>query len=130
MRVLALFAAIALLAAPAFAPPAYADGIERPRPRVTRRAPPPRPAPPVEAPPARVEQRVESNIVTLPESFFAGGGGVGADIGGAYGVYSSSTVIIRGGSASASASAFASSRASAGARGGGFRGGGGGCACH
>jgi hypothetical protein len=125
MRPLAIFAALALAVAPVLvAPPvAYADGIERPRP--PRRARP-RPQPVVPAPvppPVIIEEGPES--VTLPNSFFAGSsGGVGADIGG--GSYSSTTVIIRGGSAHASAFAFSSARASARA---GGRGHGGGCGC-
>lgn len=128
MRLFVLFVAAFLVAAPlemAFAPPAHADGIERPRarrPARVRRQPAPEPVR------QREEVRIieDSRYVTLPASFFAGGGGVGADIGG--GSYSSTTVIIRGGSASASASAFASARASAGARGFGRGGGhGGGC---
>jgi hypothetical protein len=68
--------------------------------------------------------------VTLSNDFFAASsGGVGTDVGAAS--YSSTTVIIRGGSARASASAFASARASARTggwgRGGGH--GGGGCGC-
>ncbi len=129
MRVRAIFAALALVAAPAFVAPtaAYADGIERPRQpqrQRVRRPPPPRPAAPV--PPAPVIE-TGPETVTLSNSFFSGGG-VGADIGvGSY--YSSSTVIIRGGSASASAFAYASARSSA--RSGGYGGGhgGGGCGC-
>ncbi len=77
-------------------------------------------------PPAPVVE-TGPETVTLSNSFFAGGG-VGADIG-VGGYYSSTTVIIRGSSASASAFAFASARASA--RGGGYGGGhgGGGCGC-
>jgi hypothetical protein len=91
-----------------------------------RAAPAPAPAPA----PVIIEEGPET--VRLSESFFAGGGGVGADIG--LESYSSSTVIIRGGSAHASAFAFASARASAGA-GGRFGGRGGhgrghGCGCH
>lgn len=122
MRVRAILAALALVAAPAFVAPsvAYADGIERPRPprqRVRRPQPPP--------PPPVVETGPET--VTLDNSFFASSGGVGSDIG-VGGYYSSTTVIIRGASASASAFAFASARASTGAR-GGYRGGGHGCGC-
>jgi hypothetical protein len=131
MRALAIFAALALVTAPVLVAPtaAYADGIERPRqrprPRPRRPAPPPTPAPPV-----IIEEGPE--VVTLSDSFFAGGGGVGANID--VGSYSSSTVIIRGGSAHASAFAFASARASAGVGGhfGGRRGGHGrghGCGC-
>jgi hypothetical protein len=63
--------------------------------------------------------------VTLPDSFFAGGGGVGADVALDSYYSSNSTVIIRGGSARASAFAFASARAGAGVGGrfGGRRGG-------
>jgi uncharacterized membrane protein YgcG len=130
MRALAIFAAIALIAAPVVAmpAPAYADGIERPR---RPRAPRPRPAPPAPAP-ERVVIIEGPETVTLNESTLSGGG-VGADIatGGSY--YSSSTVVISGGRASAFA--YASARASAGVgvrggfRGGGRRGGGG-CGCH
>jgi hypothetical protein len=128
MRALAIFAALALVTAPVLVSPsvAYADGIERPR-QPRPRAPRPRPAPPAPvAPPVVVEQGPE--VVTLSNSFFAGSsGGVGADIGTGY--YSSSTVVVRGGSASASAFAYASARASArgGFRGGGHKGGGCGC---
>lgn len=128
MRFRAILAALVLVAAPTMIVPtaAYADGIERPRPprhRPRRQpAPPPAPAP---VPPPVVERGPE--VVTLSNSFFAGGGGVGADIG--TGSYYSSTVIIRGGQASASAFAYASARSSArsGSRGGGH--GGGGCGC-
>ena len=129
MRVRAILAALALVAAPAFVAPtaAYADGIERPRPpqrQRVRRPPPPRPAALV--PPAPVVE-TGPETVTLSNSFFSGGG-VGADIG-VGGYYSSTTVIIRGGSASASAFAYASARSSArsGGYGGGHRGGGCGC---
>jgi hypothetical protein len=96
MRALALFAAVALIAAPIAAIPsaAYADGIERPR--TPRPRPRPRPEPaPVPAPaPVVVDQGPET--VTLSNSFFVGSyGGVGADVGG--GSYSSTTVIVRGG---------------------------------
>lgn len=126
MRARVILTALALVAAPAFVAPtaAFADGIERPRQpqrQRVRRAPPPRPPAPV--PPPVVETGPEA--VTLSDSFFSGGG-VGADIG--VGGYYSTTVIIRGGSASASAFAYASARSSA--RGGGFgRGHGGGCGC-
>lgn len=125
MRMRAILAALALVAAPVLAAPsiAYADGIERPRPprqRVRRPPSPPPPAPPL---PAVVDTGPET--VTLSESFFAGSGGVGADIG-AGGYYSSTTVVVRGGRASASAFAYASARASA--HGGGW-GRGGGCGC-
>lgn len=133
MRFKAIFAALALIAAPVgFAPaPAYADGIERPpqpqprpRPRPRPRAPAPIPPPPV----VQQETRVERETVTLSQSFFASSGGVGADIGTGY--VGGSTVIIQGSSASASAFAFASASARAGGRfGGGRRGGGHGCAC-
>lgn len=111
MRALAMLAALALVSAPVIVTPsvAYADGIERPRQR-----PRPRPRPPTPPPPAPVIIQEGPETVTLSDSFFAGGG-VGADIG--VGAYSSSTVIIRGGSAHASAFAFASARASAGAGG-------------
>lgn len=125
MRMLALLTAFTLFASPALTSVAQADGIERPRPRVTRRAPPPPAVELLGAPEAPAP--VESNLVSLPDSFFAGGGGVGADIGG--GSFSSTTVIIRGGSASASAFAFASARAGAGARVGGRFGGGGHACC-
>lgn len=127
MRVRAILAALALVTAPAFVAPtaAYADGIERPRPpqrQRVRRPPPPPPAP--LPPPPVVEAGPE--IVTLSNSFFSGGG-VGADIG-VGGYYSSTTVIIRGASASASAFAYASARSSARSGGyGGHRGGGCGC---
>lgn len=129
MRLFALLAAALVLAtAPIVsAPAAYADGIERPqRPRSPRRAPPP---PLLGAPAPVQEARVESNIVTLPESFFVGGGGVGAHMDG--GSYSSTTVVIRGGRATAVAFASASARAGVGVRSGGFGGGhrGGGCGC-
>ncbi|PZO47548.1 MAG: hypothetical protein DCF16_17585 [Alphaproteobacteria bacterium] len=103
MRMLALFAALALVAAPiAFTPSiAHADGIERPRqPRPA--LPRPRPAPELVAPAPAPVVETGPETVTLSNSFFAGGGGVGADIGGGY--YSSTTVVIRGGSAHASAS--------------------------
>ena len=125
MRVRAILAAVALVAAPVLATPgiAFADGIERPRqPRPRPRpAPPPAPAP---EPAPVIETGPET--VTLSEAFFAGGGGVGGDIG-VGGHYSSTTVVIRGGSAHASAFSFASARASA--RSGGRRGGGHGCGC-
>lgn len=84
MRVRAILAAFVLIAAPATLAPsaAFADGIERPRPprhRPPRRQPPP-PHPPAPAPAPVVETGPE--VVTLNNSFFAGGGGVGADIGG------------------------------------------------
>ena len=128
MRAFALFAAVALIAAPLAAMPsvAYADGIERPTRAPRPRAPRPQPAPaPVVPAPVVVQEGPET--VTLSNSFFAGSyGGVGADVGG--GSYSSTTVIIRGGSSSASAFAYASASARAGARGfGGHRGGGCGC---
>lgn len=131
MRVRAILAALALVAAPTLAAPsiAYADGIERPRPPRPRvRRPPPPPAP-IPTPPPVIETGPE--VVTLSNSFFAGsGGGVGADIG-VGGYYSSTTVIIRGGRASASAFAYASARASARGGGGWGHGGGrgGGCGC-
>jgi hypothetical protein len=128
MRPLAILAALALVTAPVLAAPgvSYADGIERQRQRPQRVRPRPEPVAPAPAP--VIEQGPET--VTLSSSFFAGStGGVGADIGG--GSYSSTTVIIRGGSAHASAFASASARASA--RGGGFGRshghGHGGCAC-
>lgn len=128
MRVRAILAALALVAAPTLMTPpaAYADGIERPRPPRRVRRPQPPPPPPAPVPPPVVERGPE--VVTLSNSFFAGsGGGVGADIG-VGGYYSSSTVIIRGTSASASAFAFASARSSA--RGGASgHGGGHGCGC-
>jgi hypothetical protein len=131
MRVRAMFAALALVAAPVLMAPgvAYADGIERPRaprqrPRARPAPPPPAPAP---VPPPVVETGPET--VTLSNSFFASSGGVGADIG-VGGYYSSTTVIIRGGHASASAFAYASARASARGGGWGHGGGkGGGCGC-
>lgn len=132
MRVLAIIAAVTLATAPVLVAPtaAYADGIERPRQRPRPR--PRQPAPPPPAPaPVIIEEGPET--VTLPDSFFTGGGGVGADVG-LESFYSSSTVIIRGGSAYASAFAFASARASAGV-GGHFGGGrpgrgrGSGCGC-
>lgn len=132
MRVRAMFAALAFVAAPVLTAPnaAYADGIERPR--APRQRPRVRPAPPPPAPPPVAPPEVETGpeTVTLSNSFFAGsGGGVGADIG-VGGYYSSTTVVIRGGHASASAFAYAS--ASASARGGGWGHGGGkggGCGC-
>lgn len=134
MRALAMFAAIALIAAPLSAMPsvAHADGIERPRPPPRPRTPRPRPAPePVAPAPAPVVVPAGPETVTLSNSFFAGAsGGVGADVGGSY--YSSTTVIIRGNSASASAFAYSSASARAGARGfgrGGHGGRGGGCGC-
>jgi hypothetical protein len=77
MRALAIFAALALVTAPVLVAPsaAYADGIERSR----QRPPARQSAPPTPAPRAIIEQGPET--VTLPESFFVGGGGVGADIG-------------------------------------------------
>ena len=128
MRVRAILAALALVAAPTFVAPtaAYADGIERPRPpqrQRVRRPPPPRPPAPV--PPAPIVE-TGPETVTLSNSFFSGGG-VGADIG-VGGYYSSTTVVIRGASASASAFAYASARSSARSGGyGGHRGGGCGC---
>lgn len=123
MRALAIFAALALVTAPVLVAPtaAYADGIERPRPRPRPR--PRRPEPPPPPPPVIIEEGPET--VTLPDSFFASSGGVGADVGLESFYSSSTTVIIRGGSAHASAFAFASARASAGAGGhfGGRRGG-------
>jgi len=115
MRALAILAALALVTAPVLVAPtaAYADGIERPRPRPRPR--PRRPEPPPPPPPVIIEEGPET--VTLPDSFFAGGGGVGADVGLEAYYSSSSTVIIRGGSAHASAFAFASARARAGAGG-------------
>lgn len=123
MRALMWIAAVALIAAPVVSTPsaAYADGMERPRPR----PPAPRPAP---SPPLlgeREEARsIESNIVVLPASFFAGAtGGVGADIGA--GSYSSTVVVVRWSSAAAPAFVSASAGAGAGVRGGhGGRGGG------
>lgn len=128
MRALAIFAAFALVTAPVLmAPaPAYADGIERPRAPRPRPRPRPAPAPEPVAPPAIIERGLET--VTLPNSFFASSGGVGADIG-VGGYYSSSTVIIRGNSASASAFAFSSARASARGRSFGHGRGGHGCGC-
>ena len=125
MRTLGFFTALALAAAPMAVAPsiAYADGIERPQ--QPRPRPRPRPAPPrvQPAPPAPVVIEQGPETVTLPSSFFASSGGVGADIGG--GAYSSTTVIVRGGSARASAFAFASASAH-GYAGGGRRGG---CGC-
>ncbi len=132
MRVRAILAALALVAAPTIVAPsiAYADGIERPRPPRQRprvRRPPPPPPAPVPTPPPVVETGPE--VVTLSNSFFAGSGGVGADIG-VGGYYSSTTVIIGGSRASASAFAYASARASARGSGWGHGGGhGGGCGC-
>jgi hypothetical protein len=135
MRTFALMVAGLLVAMPMSAGSAHADGIEPVRPVHHHR---PRPHRHVElrgAPtpaPVVIEQGPE--VVTLQPAFFSGGG-VGVDIGG--GAVSSSTVIVRGGSASASAFAFASARASAGV-GGGWGGhsgghggghGGGGCGC-
>lgn len=128
MRMRAILTALALVAAPAMLAPtaAYADGIERPqRPRRVRRPPPP-PAPPAPVPPPVVDAGPET--VTLSNSFFASSGGVGADIG-VGGYYSSTTVIIRGSSASASAFAYASARSGASARGGSWGRGGHGCGC-
>ncbi|HYD72253.1 MAG TPA: hypothetical protein VEF55_03895 [Candidatus Binatia bacterium] len=133
MRALAIFAALALVTAPVLVAPtvAYADGIERPRPRPRPRPRRPTPPPPMPAPPVIIEEGPET--VTLPDSFFASTGGVGADVGLDSFYSSSTTVIIRGGSAHASAFAFASARASAGvgghfgARGGHGRGHGCGC---
>lgn len=122
MRLLILFAAAFFAAAPVnmTASEAYADGIERPR---QRQRPRPQPAPEPELLGPREEVRVveDSRYVTLPASFFVGGGGVGVDIGG--GAYSSTTVIVRGGSARASAFAAAFARARASAGGGGGHGG-------
>ena len=129
MRALTFFAALALVATPMLAAPsvAYADGIERPRP--ARQRPRPRPQPVAPAPEPVIEYS-GPETVTLSNAFFASSaGGVGADIGG--GSYSSTAVIIRGGSTSASAFAYASARASArgGGRGHGGGHGGGGCGC-
>jgi hypothetical protein len=78
MRALAIFAALALVTAPVLLAPsgAYADGFERPR---QRRDPPPTRAAPSPLPAIIGEDGRET--VTLPESFFEGGGGVGVDIG-------------------------------------------------
>ncbi|MDX2274132.1 MAG: hypothetical protein NW206_01680 [Hyphomonadaceae bacterium] len=129
MRVFAFLAALALIAAPvAGATSAYADGIERPpaplpRPRPQQRVQAPPPAPiPAPVLPAGPE------TVTLPASFFMGGGGVGTEIGAGY-VGGGTTVIVRGGSASAFAFASASARASGGGH-GGSHGGCGGCGGH
>lgn len=129
MRPLAIFAALTLVAAPIVTAPsvAYADGIERPR--APRPRPRPRPPAPVPAPaPAPViEQGPE--VVTLSDSFFTGGGGVGVDIGTGY-VGGGTTVIIGGSRASTFAYASASARAYGGARGRGGHGGGGhSCGC-
>ncbi len=128
MRFRAILAALVLVAAPTMIVPAtaYADGIERPRPPRHRPRPQPAPPPaPAPVPPPVVERGPET--VTLSNSFFAGGGGVGADIG-VGGYYSSTTVIIRDGRASASAFSYASARSAArsGAVGGSH---GGGCGC-
>lgn len=128
MRALAILAVLALVTAPVLAAPeAYADGIERPRPP-QRARPRPRPAPVAPAPePAPVVIERGPETVTLPESFFASTGGVGADVGA--GAYSGTTVIVRGGSASTSAFAYASARSSARAGNWGGGGHGGGCGC-
>ena len=86
MRALAIFAALALVTAPVLLAPtaAYADGVERQRPRARP------PAPPAPPPPVIIEQGRET--VTLPESFFVGGGGVGAEIG-MESLYPANTVI-------------------------------------
>ena len=123
MRLRAILAAFLLVTAPTLLAPAaaFADGIERPRPQRQR---PPRRQPPPPLPPAPVPLPIAETgpeVVTLDSSFFASGGGVGSDIA-VGGSYSSTTVIIRG----SSASAFASSHASAGSRGSGH---GGGCGC-
>lgn len=128
MRFLTVLAALALVAAPVLAAPsvAYADGIERQRPRA---APRPRPEPQLDGAPVPLQTGPET--VTLSESFFAGSsGGVGADI--STSTVASSTVIVRGSGARASAFAHASASARVGARGfGGHRAGhrGGGCGC-
>lgn len=130
MRAFALFAALALVAAPlAFTPSvAHADGIERPqRPRPVRR-PAPAPEPELVAPAPAPVIETGPETVTLSTAFFAGSsGGVGADIGG--GSYSGTTVVVRGGRAHASAFAYAGARAHAGGRGFGHGGRGGGCGC-
>lgn len=121
MRLLATFAAAALITAPIAVPaPAFADGIERPR----RAQPRPRPRPQLEGAPAPAPViPAGPETVTLSEGFFASGGGVGADIGVNF-VGGGTTIIVAG--SRASASAFASARAFSRA-GNGFRGGGHGC---
>ena len=91
MRELALFAALTLVIAPVLVAPtaAYADGIERPHQRLRATSSRPAPTPPA---PAIIEERPET--VTLPDSFFVSGGGVGADIG--LESYWGGPVIIRG----------------------------------
>jgi len=123
MRAFTFFAALALVAAPMAAMPgvAHADGIERPRQPRPRPRPAPAPAPVI------IDESPET--VTLSDSFFAAGGGVGADIGTGY-VGGGGVTVIVGGRASASAFAFAraSARAHAGGRFHGRRGGRG-CGC-
>jgi hypothetical protein len=93
MRALALFAALTLVIAPVLVAPtaAYADGLERPRQRP--RPAPRRPTPPPPGPPVIIEEGPET--VTLPDSFFVDGGGVGADIG-RESYYWGGPVVIRG----------------------------------
>ncbi len=122
----ALILATASIAVPVM--PAYADGIERPRPVRPARPPRPRPVRPAPAPiPPPPAPAPQPETVTLSQSFFTGG--VGADIGGGF-VGGGGRVIVQGASATAVAFASARASASAGAR-GGFRGGhgGGGCGC-
>lgn len=115
------------------APPAFADGIERPRaprpaPRPRPRAPAVRPAP-VEAPAPVIIPQGPETVLLQPTTL---AGGVGVDIGAGYGgeYVGGGTIIVRGARASAVAISFARASASAhaGFR-GGFRGGrhGGGC---
>lgn len=115
MRLMAMFAALALATAPIVmaAQPAYADGVERPRPRPRPRV---RPAPPAHTPAPPAPRRGPEEV-TLSQSFFAGSsGGVGADVGGDVIFGGGGTIILRSG-AQAFAFASASARATSGARG-------------
>lgn len=114
-----LLIALVLAAAPAFAAPAFADGIERPhRPRAAR------PAPVLAGGPVDIPVAVGPETVSLSDGFLRGSdGGVGAQaLASAY-VGGGSTVVVRGGRSVAIAIARASASASAvGGFGGGFGG--------
>ena len=116
--------ALALIFSPALSAPAFADGIERPRPRHAR--PAPRPAPVHELAGGPIEIPVEAGpeTVSLNDGFLRGAdGGVGATVHAAALAGGGSRIVIQGGRSTAVAIAMASASASASA--GGFSVGGG-----
>jgi len=115
----------ALIVAPLFSiAPAYADGVERPRPR--RAAVAPRPAPELAGPPIEIPAPAGPETVSLNDGFLRGAdGGVGATaLASAY-VGGGSRIVIQGGRSTAVAVAIA--RASASVSVGGVSVGGAGC---